>query len=372
MPDTLPPVDSLSDEEFDKAFEQLEAIEYSEDNGGSEEKTTEPSEDNTEDNTEENIEHPTDSDSNEDETTDEPAASEEEGEDQEDSINDEGNEDEQGKDEAKTDEAFSFDDIPMDVELPFEIAANGMKTKATLNQLITGFQKGLNYTKHMQQLKPFRTSIGIMEENDLSDEDLNLLIELKSGNKEALNKLLSDIKIDPLDLEQKENSDYTPKNYGKDIPDPEMEQVIGEIKNDADNFPIMQEALNSMPQDFYDVVSANPGGMKSLYEDVKSGVYEKVMPEVMKLQALYGPSDTMKMYVETARRLLNEGGSKEKEPSKDEAKPNKQNKDAKRKLTSTTKKKNSGTKPVSKQLDDLTDDEFDEEFKRMFGDVDLS
>ena len=351
-------------------------MEYSEDPSGSEEKTTEPSEDNTEnnteENTEENVEHPTGSDSDEDETADEPAASEEEGENQEDSINDEGKEDEQGTDEAKAEETFSFENIPMDVELPFEIAANGMKTKATLNQLITGFQKGLNYTKHMQQLKPFRTAVGIMEENNLSEDDLNLLIELKSGNKEAFNKLLSDIKIDPLDLEQKENSDYTPKNYGKELPDPEMEQVITEIRNDADNFPVVQEALNSMPQDFYDAVSANPGGMKSLYEDVKSGVYAKVMPEVMKLQALYGPSDTMKMYVETARRLLNEGGSKEKEPPKEEAKPNRQNKDAKRKLTSATKKKNSGTKPVSKQLDDLTDDEFDEEFKRMFGDVDLS
>jgi len=367
--DELPPADTLSEADFDAAFEKMENMELAGDSPtGSEDDVSEviDTEDKVEEEkSDETVEQLNDDESEEDETADEQVDSTEDEIDDEDSANEKDSD--ESEDEDTNEETFSLENIPMDEELLFDISANGMSTRATMNQLITGFQKGLNYTKHMQQLKPFRVSIGIMEENGLTDSDLNLLVEAKSGNKDALGKLLADANLDPIDVETDNKGSYVPKQHGKATADPEMERVISSIKSDNEYGSAIQEALNNMPEDFYNKVSGSPENLEFLHDDFKNGIYQKVMPEVMKLQALYGAGDTMKMYIDTAKNMT---ANKPDDSGKDKPKPKAEaTVKEKRKVVSTTKKKGAASKPVSKSLKDMDDDEFDKDFKRLYGDI---
>ena len=77
-----------------------------------------------------------------------------------------------------------------DKVLPMQIDVNGSKVSVTLDELVNGFQKGFNYTKKMQEISPYRTTVNAMQEHGWSHEDVNLLIEAKSGNKQAIATLI--------------------------------------------------------------------------------------------------------------------------------------------------------------------------------------
>lgn len=367
----LPDVNSLSDEEFDKVFDSLsddtedsveedatipdmnDPIEEPEEESVEEPETTEEESEEEED----TVEQPEESKEDTEQEPDEEAATGESKEDAEEST----------QEEPTKSEGYNFAEIPMDELLPMEIAANGVKVKATMNELVEGFKKGMNYTQKMQELAPLRKSLSIVSSNDLTEEDLNLLVEAKGGSKEALAKLMSKGDIDPLDVEVEEHSNYKPADYGKDEVDVDMDIVRKEILADTENSVIVQEAVKSMPEDMYARVSESSGNLKALHQDVRAGIYQEVMPEVMKLQALYGKTEpTMDTYVKVANKLHDErNATAEKVTSqkavKDEARATNRKRVAQ---TSKSPKKDSVLKTDIKAMND---DEFDAEFEKIMG-----
>lgn len=367
----LPDVNSLSDEEFDKVFDSLsddtedsveedatipdmnDPIEEPEEESVEEPETTEEESEEEED----TVEQPEESKEDTEQEPDEEAATGESKEDAEEST----------QEEPTKSEGYNFAEIPMDELLPMEIAANGVKVKATMNELVEGFKKGMNYTQKMQELAPLRKSLSIVSSNDLTEEDLNLLVEAKGGSKEALAKLMSKGDIDPLDVEVEEHSNYKPADYGKDEVDVDMDIVRKEILADTENSVIVQEAVKSMPEDMYARVSESSGNLKALHQDVSAGIYQEVMPEVMKLQALYGKTEpTMDTYVKVANKLHDErNATAEKVTSqkavKDEARATNRKRVAQ---TSKSPKKDSVLKTDIKAMND---DEFDAEFEKIMG-----
>ena len=294
---------------------------------------------------------------------------------------DTGNEEEEDSVETDSDEPeeFNFDSIPRDKVIPRDIKVNGMNVRATMQELEEGFKMGMNYTQKMQEIAPHRKNMNIMMENDLTTDDLNLLIEAKSGNKNALGKLLADAKIDPLDLETEEDrvdpDSYTPKDYSKDVPNYEMEQLKAAIVRDSENAPVVQNALQTMPEDMYEFVSKETRAMSSLYDDVKSGLYQKVMPEVIKQQSLYGVQEpTLQTYLKVAEQYFQADGGSEQpqaEPEQPAPAPKATNKELnnKRKSAAPTPR---GTKTgkksyIQKDLDNMDDDEFEKHFQEMVG-----
>lgn len=355
-------VDNMTDEEFEASYAEML-------NGGGDDKTpenddtitTEPPETepepepgpDEEELDEEEVEQPeaADADEPEEEGTpsdDEPAADE--------------TEDSTEPDEAR--EPFDFTSIPMDEIIPMEIPANGMKVKATFNELVEGFKKGMNYTQKMQEIKPHRKSISIMRDNGLSETDLNLLVEAKGGSKEALSKLLSDAKIDSFDLDTEAHKEYAPEDHGSAEPDLEMEQVRTAILSDTEYKDSVDNALQTMPDDMYGLVSTEAGNLDALYKDIREGVYQEVMPEVRKIQALYGTNEpTLDTYIKVARTLAERKAATATVPKQSNAELQ-----AKRKKVATSARSASpATKEVEQDLDALDDDAFEIAFKKMTG-----
>ncbi len=272
-------------------------------------------------------------------------------------------------------EEYDFSAIPRDKIMPNEINVNGMTVRATMEELEAGFKKGMNYTQKMQEIAPHRKDMNLMTEHGLSTDDLNLLIEAKKGNKEALGKLIANAKVDVLDLDAEASQDYTPENYAKDVPNVEMEQIKNEILADTEIAPSVENALQSMPEDMYQMVSSNAMGMNSLYSDMKSGMYEKIMPEVMKQQALYGVQEpTIQTYLKVAKQYF---GQEEQEPTppqlekahtQPEPTVDKELNDKRRNARTTPPaKKTNPDSYIQDDLDNMSDDDFEKAFQKMVG-----
>ncbi len=269
---------------------------------------------------------------------------------------------------------YDFNAIPRDQIIPRDIPVNGMNVRATMEELEAGFKKGMNYTQKMQEIAPHRKDMNLMTEHGLSTDDLNLLIEAKKGNKDALGKLLANAKVDVLDLDTEASQDYTPENYAKEVPNVEMEQIKNEILADAEFAPVVENALQSMPEDMYQMVSSDARGMNSLYSDMKSGMYAKVMPEVLKQQALYGVKEpTIQTYLNVAKQYFSDGSGEPKPAPAERAPEPTQTVNTelnnKRRSAGTTPPA-SKTKPesyIQEDLKDMDEDEFEKAFQKMVG-----
>ena len=374
-------VNELSDEEFDKNFDKMMSMDPAEFDAKQaepmeetlsesplvpDEPNTETANESTDDElAEPNIEQP---DQEVDENEEQEPAAEGEPDSEEEETSGE-------QDSKENTQEFDFSKLPRDQILPYDIPVNGMKVKATLAELEEGFKKGMNYTQKMQEIAPHRKNMNLMAEHGLSTDDLNLLIEAKKGNKEALGKLLATAEVDPLDIDAEASQDYTPENYAKEVPNIEMEQVKNEILADTEMAPAVENALQTMPEDMYQMVSSDARGMHSLYDDMKSGIYEKVMPEVLKQQALYGMREpTIQTYLNVANKFFaKEAPAPEPTQAPQQVQPkqgtNNKELNQKRKSAGTTPQ-SAKSKPksyIQEDLDKMSDEEFDKAFEKMVG-----
>jgi len=375
-------VDQLSEEEFDKEFEKListppEQVDQMLSSDSEETQLNEsPTEDNSEttNNEENTLEQPVSDTS--DEPQEELAAESEPPVGSEDESQ---AEDSEPTEQNKTENQINWDAIPKDEVLPWEIKANGMTVKATLAELEEGFKRGMNYTQKMQELAPHRKNMYLMQENNLSTEDLALLAEAKKGNKNAIAKLLNDVKVDPLDIEPNDAEKYTQPDIDVDISKKEFEQVSQNILADEQNAPIVENALQTMPNDMYEMVYGDPTKMTALYEDVKKGVYQQVMPEVIKQQTLYGIKEpTVATYLRVAEQMF---GQKQESPASVGSQPQQREPEPQRQANNeqlNARKRSAATAPRGKKstpklkytqadLDSMDDEEFDKAFQSVIG-----
>lgn len=358
------PVSEMSDEEFEVALEAMRN-EPVEDDAPYE--VDEPVQD--ESSEEETVANDSPDVDGEEDTEEQPEGEEEPDVDGDD-VTPEADEEEEPEESEVTQGSYDFSKVPMDELLPIDIPANGIKVKATMNELIEGFKKGMNYTQKMQELSQHRKSISILAEHGLTERDLGLLIDARGGNKEAIAKLLSDAKVDPLDLDLEAKANYVAKDYSKDEVDPEMDYVRKEILADTAYAPAVEDAIKTMPEDMFREVAGNANNLNALYKDVKSGVYDKVMPEVIKIKNLYGSTKSTKdLYIEVARNMAPTMAQPKAVPvaSKEEKESKRQELNDKRKKAVSSSAAANKPSVIKQDLDELDDDAFAKEFAKITG-----
>ncbi|WP_316016081.1 hypothetical protein [Roseobacter sp. HKCCA0434] len=139
-------------------------------------------------------------------------------------------------------------------------------------------QVGANYTKKMQALKPNLKLMRMLENNGLLDADkLNFLIDLDKGNPQALQKLLADRKVDPMDLPTgDEGNAYKAGNHT--ISDAEMEFVSA--LEEVTSTPTGKATVALINGDWDDAskeaVYREPKLMAIIDEQRASGLYDRI------------------------------------------------------------------------------------------------
>lgn len=184
----------------------------------------------------------------------------------------------------------------------YTIKANGKEYDMSIDELKQMASKGMDYVKKTTALKPYRTMIAAMEQNGLSAEDINLLIDLKKGNKEAIAKIVSDSKIDVYDIP--DSSDYTPTEYRVHESQLDMKEMIADISKDSE-FSRTSDIYSKLDENSKTAINNNPAMLAGLHQDIKSGLFDQVLPYAEKRAMIDGYSQPfLKYYMEAGSEYL--------------------------------------------------------------------
>lgn len=169
----------------------------------------------------------------------------------------------------------------------FRLKADGTEFDLTEDELKQLASKGMNYTKKMQDIKEYREHVSAIKEAALSKDDINLMIDVLKGDKDALATVMKRTGVDALDVDV-ENSTYVPKNYGRNEVELDIEEVVETISRDPEYVTTKHIISSNWDKQSQMEFVKDPIKIKKLHEDVKNGIFDQVVPMMLKKKALDG------------------------------------------------------------------------------------
>ena len=187
---------------------------------------------------------------------------------------------------------------------PFK--ANG-KTIAPRNaeDVISLMQMGANYTKKMQLMAPMKRAVESLNKAGINEEELNFLIDIHNGDKEAIKNLLKKNEIDPIDLDI-EDTKYIPKNNIASDADVEFSETLMDIES---SLPKIQEILNkTWDSKSKQLVLKDPQLMRALHQEIEMGRFDEVQQrlEIEKTFGRYKGVSDIEAYIDLVTKMVNE------------------------------------------------------------------
>ena len=186
----------------------------------------------------------------------------------------------------------------------YKVKANGTELALTNEELIKLAPKALDYTKKMQEIAPHRKNIGIMVDNEISAEDLALLVDMKKGNVDAFSAMSKIAGIDTLGIDVDNADKYIPKEYGRTDQEIAVADVVSSIKYDKE-FEVTQRVVDEQWDDkSKEYFRGKPQDIQVLHEDIKEGRYGDISARAMKLRVLdNGPTKSdVEYYIEAGHQ----------------------------------------------------------------------
>lgn len=273
-------IETLSDEDFDKYMNEAIAeggmVEDEEEVDGTE---TEVEEDEVD-----TAEQPEDENESEDSDDNNDVNEEQEEETEEDSETEESAQETVDEQPAKEETTLTPDTHKVPT---FRLKADGTEFELTEDELKQLASKGMNYTKKMQDIKEYREHVSAIKEAALSKDDINLMIDVLKGDKDALATVMKRTGVDALDVDV-ENSRYVPKNYGRNEVELEIEEVVESISRDPEYVTTKHIISSNWDKQSQMEFVKDPIKIAKLHEDVKNGTFDQVVPMMLKKKALDG------------------------------------------------------------------------------------
>ena len=174
--------------------------------------------------------------------------------------------------------------------------------------------KGLAYDSSQRKLGEYRRTSKFLESNGITEDKLPFLVDLMNHDTAAIQKLMSDAGVNPMDIQSKEGDpEYTPTKAV-----PSMEQV--EVQTAITNFKVNvgnDDALRTITADWDDVSTkeffSNPNAVDAISQHVQDGQFDRIQNEVIKRRALgmLNGMSSMQAYDAVGTHLF---GSQEAEP----------------------------------------------------------
>lgn len=203
----------------------------------------------------------------------------------------------QPDEEVATEDEDPIEDVESEEDINDEIAqkeqqelvfkANGREFKFTQDEMLEQFPKifgqAMDYTKKTQAMKPWRKTIDAIEQAKLGHEDINLMIDVMKGNKEAIAEVMKRTGVDSLEIDT-ENSKYTPNDYGRDDKALAIKDIVEEISVDKE-YEIKHRVLSKeWDEKSFRKMTEDPDLIRLLHVDVKTGMFDKVQPIADKIK----------------------------------------------------------------------------------------
>lgn len=178
-----------------------------------------------------------------------------------------------------------------DVELakllaPFKAGGRTIKvdTPDDLRQLA---QMGVDYSRKMADMKPYRQMLKTLErENLLDGEKMSFLIDLHKKDPAAMKKFFKESGLDPHDLNFEDGTEFTPNDHMI----PEKELALDAVLDEIRETPAFERTAKILT-DEWDTASKrvlldNPQGIKIINDHIESGVYDQIIDVMATERAL--------------------------------------------------------------------------------------
>ena len=170
---------------------------------------------------------------------------------------------------------------------PFKANGRDVEVKS-VEDAITLMQMGANYNKKMAALKPNLQIMKLLENNGLlSEEKLSFLIDLDKKNPGAINKLVKDSGIDPLDIDAEKAGEYQPNTYRVDEREMALDTVLEEIQDTTTYTRTLGIVSKEWDGGSKQVIADNPELLKVINDHVARGVYDVIQAE-MERERMFG------------------------------------------------------------------------------------
>lgn len=248
---------------------------------------------------------------------------------------------------------------------PFK--ANGKEIQVkNADEAIQLMQMGANYNKKMAGIKQQLPILKMLEKNNLLDETkLSYAIDLLSGDKAAIARLVKETEVDLYDIDEESGDAYVPSYKGVSDVEMALTNTIEEIRDTPDYERTIDIATNVWDTPSQQFIVNNPDVLKVINQHISAGIFDTVWEEVERLQALgnlpqhLNSLEAYKVVGDNmnAQGLLG-GGSPEQQDSTQDSK----REAAKRKKQATQKPKSAGRKQNNNNAInplELSDEEFE-------------
>jgi hypothetical protein len=139
---------------------------------------------------------------------------------------------------------------------------------------------GANYNKKMQAMKPHLATLRTLENAKIGEAELNFLIDVHNGVPEAINKLVKDRGIDPMDLAPEKADGYKPGNHKASDKEVELDSVLHELDGSAGLDKTVNIVSKVWDNASRKIVADNPQLLKIINGHVESGIYDQIAARI--------------------------------------------------------------------------------------------
>ena len=207
------------------------------------------------------------------------------------------------KDESASLQRVDYESVYKQIFKPFK--ANGKDiAPRTVEDVISLMQMGANYTKKMQAMAPLKKTVETLNKAEIKDEDLNFLIDLHKGDKEAIKQLVKKHNIDPIDLDL-ESINYKPTNHTVSDADVEFKINLEDIK---ESVPKIQDVLKTWDTQSKDRILGDTKLLYALHEEIQHGRFDEVQGrlELEKTFGRYKGKSDLDAYIDVMQKMVAE------------------------------------------------------------------
>ena len=232
-------------------------------------------------------------------------------------------------------------------------------TPKSVEDIISLMQMGANYTKKMQLMAPMKKVVQSLDNAKIDEQELNFLIDVSKGDKEAIKQLLIKHKIDPLEIDLDGDNTYSPRNNIASDEDVEFNDTLMDIH---DSLPRIQEILNNTWDDnSKKAILKDPRLMRALHEEVQMGRFDEVQKrlEAEKTFGRYKGVSDVDAYIDLVSKMEQERMKTKTQPeTPTKTESTKKIPDKSKAAPTKGKTSKSSSSLTAKDLLSMSDDEF--------------
>lgn len=163
---------------------------------------------------------------------------------------------------------------------PFKANGRDMQIQG-IDDARTLMQMGANYNKKMAAMKPHLKVLKVLEQNGLLDETkLSFLIDLSKNNPGAINKLVKDSGIDPMEIDTDKAGDYKQTTYTVDDREIALDTVLGELEHSPAYTQTLDIVGNKWDAQSKQIIADQPEILRVINSHVETGIYDLIKAEV--------------------------------------------------------------------------------------------